>query len=197
MIKLLFIFAAENQRFKRNMSLNVEWDSPEYIKAFQEEKLRSLIKYLMEKSAYYRRVFAENGIDPSTINTLEDLRRVPLTDKGDLQRYNADFLCVPREMIADYMTTSGTLGDPVVFAATSKDLDRLAYNEKISFDQEKWRLSAGLRGGKVLRQPFPGHVREENGGGTFQNWDFREQEGGKQRGPSQDGPAGAREFPAA
>lgn len=134
MIKLLFIFAAENQRFKRNMSLNVEWESPEYIKAFQEEKLRSLIKYLMEKSAYYRRVFAENGIDPSTINTLEDLRRVPLTDKGDLQRYNADFLCVPREMIADYMTTSGTLGDPVVFAATSRDLDRLAYNEKISFE---------------------------------------------------------------
>jgi phenylacetate-CoA ligase len=32
------------------------------------------------------------------------------------------------------VTTSGTLGDPVTFALTEKDLERLAYNEAISFE---------------------------------------------------------------
>lgn len=32
------------------------------------------------------------------------------------------------------MTTSGTLGDPVTIALTDKDLERLAYNEAISFE---------------------------------------------------------------
>ena len=41
--------------------------------------------------------------------------------------------CVPRSRIIDYVTTSGTLGDPVTFALTEEDLDRLAYNEAESF----------------------------------------------------------------
>lgn len=36
-------------------------------------------------------------------------------------------------MIIDYITTSGTMGDPVTFAMTDRDLERLAYNEAISF----------------------------------------------------------------
>ncbi len=35
--------------------------------------------------------------------------------------------------IIDYVTTSGTLGDPVTFVLTSGDLDRLSYNEYLSF----------------------------------------------------------------
>ena len=38
-----------------------------------------------------------------------------------------------RDEIIDYVTTSGTLGDPVTFVLTSEDLDRLAYNEYLSF----------------------------------------------------------------
>lgn len=111
----------------------IEYCSREEIKLFQERKLRELIAYLNEKSPYYQRLFRNSGIDPDTIRTLDDLRRVPLTEKSDLQKYNSDFLCIPRSEVADYMTTSGTLGEPVVFAASSADLDRLAYNEKISF----------------------------------------------------------------
>ena len=38
-----------------------------------------------------------------------------------------------RELGFDYVTTSGTLGDPVTFVLTSEDLDRLSYNEYLSF----------------------------------------------------------------
>ncbi|WP_053991968.1 phenylacetate--CoA ligase family protein [Mangrovimonas sp. TPBH4] len=103
------------------------------IESFQEEKLRELLSYIQENSTYYQRVFEAHNIDVSTIKTLEDLVKLPLTTKEDLQRYNDDFLCVPRHKVIDYVTTSGTLGDPVTFALTDQDLERLAYNEAISF----------------------------------------------------------------
>ncbi|WP_026450838.1 phenylacetate--CoA ligase family protein [Aequorivita capsosiphonis] len=103
------------------------------IKILQEEKLKETIHYLNEKSPYYKRFFKENGIQVSAIRSLEDLQNIPVTTKDYLQQFNDDFICVPKSEIIDYVTTSGTLGDPVTFALTDKDLDRLAYNEAISF----------------------------------------------------------------
>ncbi len=103
------------------------------IKSFQEEKLKELLRYLNVNSVYYQRFFKEHQVNINEINTLEDLQKIPTTTKDDLQKYNNDFLCVPSNKIIDYLTTSGTAGDPVVFAETENDLQRLAYNEYISF----------------------------------------------------------------
>jgi len=91
------------------------------------------LTYLSEHSTYYKRVFSEHNIDVNTIQSLEDLTKIPTTTKDQLQQYNDEFLCVPKNKIIDYVTTSGTLGDPVTFALTDNDLERLAYNEAISF----------------------------------------------------------------
>lgn len=111
----------------------IEKSSIAEIKAFQEEKLKETLQYLNEKSPFYKRFFTENKVDVLGINSLEDLQKLPVTTKDDLQKYNDDFCCVPKSEIIDYVTTSGTLGDPVTFALTDNDLERLAYNEAISF----------------------------------------------------------------
>lgn len=110
----------------------IETKSKAEIKAFQEERLKQLLSYLNEYSSYYQRVFKENHIALSDINMLEDLTKIPVTTKEDLQKYNDDFICVPKRKIIDYVTTSGILGEPVTFAMSEKDLERLAYNEAIS-----------------------------------------------------------------
>lgn len=112
---------------------NIEIAPLREIKSFQEEKLRALLVYLNEKSPYYKNLFKTKDIAIDSIQTLEDLATLPLTTKEDLQQHNDDFLCVPKHTIIDYVTTSGTLGDPVTFALTDNDLERLAYNEAISF----------------------------------------------------------------
>jgi len=111
----------------------IEKASTQDIKTFQEDKLKDLLQYLNTQSPYYKRVFKEQHIDINSIQTLEDLTKIPTTTKDQLQQYNNDFLCVPKNKIIDYVTTSGTLGDPVTFALTDNDLDRLAYNEAMSF----------------------------------------------------------------
>ena len=117
----------------RIYTMDIEFESIEHIRNFQEEKLRTQIAYLAEHSPFYQRMFERNHISPDTIRTIDDLRKLPFTEKADIQKYNKDFLCVPKEDIIDYITTSGTLGDPVVFGCTESDLERLAYNEHKSF----------------------------------------------------------------
>ena len=123
----------------------IETQSKDAIRLFQEGKLRELLQYLKEKSPYYQHLFRENNIDITQIQHLEDLQRLPTTSKDDLQRYNDDFLCVPKEAIVDYASTSGTLGKPVTFGLTDRDLDRLAYNEAISLS------CAGISQGDVVQ----------------------------------------------
>ena len=104
------------------------------IKDFQAEKLQEMLAYVNSNSAYYQRLFQSNSIDIKNIKSLDDLGQIPTTTKDDLQKHNDDFICVPKNKIVDYVTTSGTLGDPVTFALTDKDLERLAYNEQLSFE---------------------------------------------------------------
>ena len=111
----------------------IEKARTEAIQQLQEQRLRELIDYITQHSAYYKRIFKENNLQADDIKTLADLTKLPTTSKEELQQYNDDFLCVDRHRIIDYVTTSGTLGEPVTFALTDNDLDRLAYNEAISF----------------------------------------------------------------
>jgi phenylacetate-CoA ligase len=107
-------------------------ESPE-IRDVQEKKLCELLIYLSKNSPYYKKIFRENQIDIEKIRKMEDLVLLPTTGKEDLQSYNDDFLCVPRNSVIEYTSTSGTLGAPVTIALTEKDLERLAYNEFKSF----------------------------------------------------------------
>ncbi len=112
---------------------SIEYEPLDVIKKFQEGKMQELLQYLHAKSPFYQNMFAKEHIDITKVKTLEDLRNIPFTSKEDLQLHNEDFLCVPKQMVADYMSTSGTLSEPTTFAATTNDWKRLAYNEAISF----------------------------------------------------------------
>lgn len=115
------------------LSPEVEKLSSEEIRSYQEQRLAELLQYVNENSKFYRERFRENRIKVSEIRTIEDLTRIPVTTKDELQNRFGEFLCVSKDKIVDFITTSGTLGDPVTFAMTDKDLDRLAFNEYLSF----------------------------------------------------------------
>lgn len=108
-----------------NKNPEIQFRSPEEIKAYQESRLAEELLYLQNHSRFYQRLFQAHHIDIQQIKTIEDLQQIPVTTKTDLQLHNEDFICVSRDEIIDYVTTSGTLGDPVTFVLTSEDLDRL------------------------------------------------------------------------
>jgi phenylacetate-CoA ligase len=114
-------------------SIQNAWKSKTAIKTMQEQGLTETLCYLQQHSPFYKDLFGTNKIDISTIKKLEDLQQLPFTAKEDLQQRNDDFLCVPKNKIIEYTSTSGTLGSPVTIALTENDLQRLAYNEYSSF----------------------------------------------------------------
>jgi phenylacetate-CoA ligase len=103
------------------------------VKLMQEQKLQELLLHLSLHSPFYKELFAEHQVDISSIKTLEDLTKLPTTGKEDLQKRNNDFLCVDKEQIIEYASTSGTLGSPVTIALTNNDMNRLTLNEYNSF----------------------------------------------------------------
>ena len=111
----------------------IEKKSLAEIKKYQESRLPELLTYLSNNSKFYQDLFKTNNINIDKIKKVEDLIQIPVTSKNDLQKRNNDFFCVDKNKVVDFITTSGTMGEPVTFAMTDGDLERLAYNEYISF----------------------------------------------------------------
>lgn len=111
----------------------IETRPAEEIAGFQDTELVKLLAYLKDRSPFYRKHFNMHKVNTDKIRTVSDLRYIPPTTKEDLQTSGRDFICVDNDDIVDIITTSGTLGEPVVVAMTHNDLDRLAYNEYLGF----------------------------------------------------------------
>ena len=115
------------------------------IAARQDELLRRHLRYCALHSPFYRRMFERLGIAAEELQKVSDLARLPLTTKSDLESCHADFLAVPPAEIVDLCLTSGTTGKSVAMLQSAADLDRLTYNEEISF-----RGAGFSRGDRVL-----------------------------------------------
>jgi phenylacetate-CoA ligase len=94
------------------------------LRALQEERLLSMVRYAYERVPLYRNRFHEHGIVPDDIKGLDDLRKVPFTTKNDLRdHYPYGILAVPLADVIRLHASSGTTGKPTVVAYTRRDLD--------------------------------------------------------------------------
>ncbi|MFA5073536.1 MAG: phenylacetate--CoA ligase family protein, partial [Nitrospirota bacterium] len=110
----------------------IEFLKWEAIKAEQERLLQQHLAYAESYSPYYRKLFQSHTIQSNKIS-LDSLHTLPLTDKTCLAEQNGDFLAVPMSKIVDIVLSSGTTGKPTTIMYTEDDLQRLEYNEVISF----------------------------------------------------------------
>lgn len=89
------------------------------------------LNYVKTNSPFYKEKLS--GIELNFEScSISDLKKLPFTSKDDLSLNNAAFLSVPMNKVAEFVTTSGTSGEPVTIYLTKKDLLRLALNEKSS-----------------------------------------------------------------
>ena len=103
------------------------------VTRLQEELLRETVSRAARLSPFYRERFSGGTTDPTGVRTLADLSRLPLTSKEDIQRQNREFWAGPGVEPAEIVATTGTTGEPVYVAMTSRDLERLAENERRGF----------------------------------------------------------------
>ncbi|MEM4288243.1 MAG: phenylacetate--CoA ligase [Candidatus Caldarchaeum sp.] len=106
---------------------NIETAGRKEIQELQLKRLKFILRYVYDRSPFYRRRFNEAGVVPDDVKKLDDVRKLPFTTKDDLRLYSypygGDFLCVPREELVCWHMTSGTTGKPTVGPYTFKDYE--------------------------------------------------------------------------
>ena len=100
--------------------------SREEIEKYQLERLHKTLEHCMN-SPFYKERFAREGLKPSDIKTLDDIRKIPFTTKQDLRdTYPFGIASVPLDQCARLHSSSGTTGNPTVILHTKKDLEEWA-----------------------------------------------------------------------
>ncbi|WP_231869006.1 phenylacetate--CoA ligase family protein [Rhodococcus opacus] len=121
-----------------------EWEraSAAEIVRRQERRLRWLVRLAATGSPFYREWFDSSGVDPRSIRTLDDLRRLPLLQRSDLVERPEDFRVYPRKLMWP-AHSSGTSGMAVT---TYRTPGSSAFELSILERQWSWfGLPAGSR----------------------------------------------------
>ena len=105
----------------------IETASRDEITALQLSRLKWTLHHAYTNSAFYRRRFAETGVHPDDLHSLDDLKKFPFTTKGDLRdSYPFGMFAVPRQNLARIHASSGSTGKPTVVGYTARDIDNWA-----------------------------------------------------------------------
>ena len=98
----------------------------EKLEAVQLERLKSTLQRAA-KSPHYSSVFKEKGIDPAKLNSVRDVKNIPLTTKEDLRAsWPYGLLTVSKDELVRMHSSSGTTGRATVIFHTMKDVQEWA-----------------------------------------------------------------------
>jgi len=96
----------------------------EDLHKLQEDRLRSVVRFVYAHSDFYRQRFKEAGVAPDDIKELSDVTKLPFTAKIDLRNtYPTGMFCLPGDWVVRYHVSSGTTGKPTVVGYTQGDID--------------------------------------------------------------------------
>jgi len=96
----------------------------EKLQEIELKRFRELLRWAKDQSPFYKRKL--RGIEPGDIRTMEDVAKVPVTEKDELRAAQegkepylyGDLLAVPPERLSIFHQTSGTTGKPVYIPDT-------------------------------------------------------------------------------
>lgn len=127
----------------------VEAAPREALRALQAERLERALGWAVERVPFYRDTFAAAGVEPGTVKSLEDLRRLPCTRKADLRdRYPWGLFAVPPHELVRIHASSGTKGKPTVVGYTRADLD--VWREVMA----RSLAAAGVEPGQIIQNAY-------------------------------------------
>jgi phenylacetate-CoA ligase len=95
------------------------------LEELQADRLAKVVRRVYENVGLYRRKFDDAGLDPGSIRSLDDVKRIPFTVKDDLRSaYPYGMFAAPMRDIVRVHSSSGTTGQITVVGYTRGDIDR-------------------------------------------------------------------------
>jgi phenylacetate-CoA ligase len=100
----------------------------EKLRQLQLKKFQNILSWAYQNSPFYHKLYSEAGLEPGDIKTLDDISKVPKTEKSMLRAIQGkdpypygDILSIPLEQVTEYRQTSGTTGQPVYHPESWQD----------------------------------------------------------------------------
>ncbi len=94
------------------------------IRALQLQRLQHQVAYVYERVPWYRARLDELKVRPEDIRTLDDVRRLPFTDKTVMRdTFPFGLFAIPVDDAMRLHASSGTTGKPVVVGYNRHDMD--------------------------------------------------------------------------
>jgi len=93
------------------------------IRQIQGERLRETVERVYFNVPYYRSKMQQAGLGPESIQSIDDIAKLPFTTKTDLRdNYPFGLFAVPMSEIVRVHASSGTTGKPTVVGYTRNDI---------------------------------------------------------------------------
>ena len=119
-----------------------QWLTLHQMRHLQEEKLRRLIRHAYHHVGYYRERMEALGLIPEDIQTLDDVKKLPLLSKADV-RQNLHFDLLSDNHDNDKIlriATSGSTGEPFLCYADQHQLEIRLASTLRSMEWTGWRF---------------------------------------------------------
>ena len=121
----------------------------EKLRKLQNQRLSEMLQRLYTRVPFYKRMFGELGLKPSDIKGVEDLHKLPFTQKTDLRdNYPYKLFAVPQEEVVRIHASSGTTGKPTVVGYNRHDLE--VFDEVVA----RSLVCAGAKPGMKLHNAY-------------------------------------------
>ncbi len=102
---------------------SIECIDRDALKTIQSIRLKKIVEHIYHNTPFYRKKMQELGITPDDIESIDDIIKLPFTNKSDLRdNYPFGLCAVPMSQIVRVHASSGTTGKPTVVGYTRKDL---------------------------------------------------------------------------
>ncbi len=94
------------------------------LDALQSERLVATVRRVYDNVPLYRERMDARGVRPDDIKSIEDITKLPFTQKQDLRdTYPYGMFAVPMDQVVRLHASSGTTGKQIVVGYTRHDLD--------------------------------------------------------------------------
>ncbi|MEM3702980.1 MAG: phenylacetate--CoA ligase family protein [Candidatus Bathyarchaeia archaeon] len=89
---------------------------------YQSRKVREIVKYAYDHVPFYHSSFRQLGLKPDEIRSVEDLKKLPIVRKGELQKNagktTSEEFCSTKLIVE---STSGSTGQPLLYYLTKSE----------------------------------------------------------------------------
>lgn len=133
--------------------------------AFQSGRLRRIVRHAYHRVPYYRQVFDSEGLKPEDIRGVEDLPRIPVSSRSDIQALSPEQICAKGLDLDSLLVrrTSGSSGAPLTIRRQRWE-ERLLQGLRLRYTADHgpgWRsqrADIGYSAGQALWDSVPRRV---------------------------------------